>query len=74
MDLPERVSLRQASDYLGHPTKCIHGRFIRLGLLPWPDRNTLTWHRDDIEALKRWLDARRIGDTSVPRPRHETGH
>ena len=69
--LPERVSYRQAAEVLGHPVKCLRGRFIREGLLPWPD-SEFTWSREDVLALKVWLDAQRLKDATVPRPHHNT--
>lgn len=69
--MSDRATMREAADYLHVPVRCLHGRYIREGLLPWPD-TSLTWAWADVEALKRWLDARKRKDASVPRPSHRT--
>lgn len=66
------MTYRQAADLLGVPVRCLHGQYIREGLLPWPDRVTLTWRHADVMALKAWLDARKRGDVTIPRPAHKT--
>jgi len=61
---PGTMTVREAADEIGYPTRCILTRFIRTGLLPWPDGQ----HRfkvEDVQALKRWMH-----DRSLPRPDH----
>ena len=63
------MTVRETAKYVGFPSNCILRRFIRVGLLPWPDKRH-SFLTEDVEALKLWLDAKRIGDTSVPKPDH----
>jgi len=64
---------REASKIIGYGPGCLLRRFIREGLLPWPD-DKFTWARDDVMALKRWMDARAADGTEHPelRPQHVT--
>jgi hypothetical protein len=66
------MSFAAVSRFLGVPVRCLHGKYVRAGLLPWPDRATLTWAKADVLALWRWFEAQRVGDASVPRPHHVT--
>ena len=68
--MSERVTIVEAANLIGYPRRCLLRRFIREGLLPYPDQETMTWLRSDVLALRDWMLAKSKGDTSVPRPQH----
>lgn len=72
MTLPAQVPVKQAAKFIGFPSNCLLRRFIREGLLPYPDQQTYSFGRDDVLALKAYLDAKRIGNLAVPRPDHRS--
>ena len=69
---PGTMSTREAADALGYPIRCILTRFIRVGLLPWPDRKTNRFKTEDVLALRNWMLLRHDKSADVKRPQHTT--
>jgi len=66
------MSTREAADSLGYPVRCILTRFIRTGLLPWPDQKTNRFKTVDVLALREWMLKRHDKSAAVTRPQHLT--
>jgi len=69
----DRMTPREASQIIGYGPTCLLRRFVRKGLLPYPD-DKLTWSRNDVMKLKAWMDCRRETGESceATRPQHVT--